>query len=167
MKQTVAIFSIIILAIACRREETTTTITGETIASTAVETAASAPPPADAPLATGTAAATAATSTSTTTATTTLPLPDKQTHVRLTEYRIEMPDSLTAGTTIFHVVNEGKEKHSFEIEGEGMEWELDRELDPGATGTLQVDLRAGSYRVYCPVANHATEHGMSRQLTVR
>lgn len=160
MRQTVVIISIFFLAIACRQEQTTTTTTaGETaVGTTAVETATTAPPPADAPPASTDTAATTAT---------TMPLPDREIHVQLTEYRIEMPDSLGAGPTIFHVMNEGKEKHSFEIEGEGIERELDRELDPGATGTLQVDLRPGSYRVYCPVGNHATEHGMSRRVTVR
>lgn len=85
--------------------------------------------------------------------------------VRLSEYEITMPETLPAGPTAFEVTNVGDVIHNFEVEGQGMEQEFEQNLQPGETETLQVDLQPGTYRVYCPVANHA-DQGMSRSLTV-
>jgi uncharacterized cupredoxin-like copper-binding protein len=85
--------------------------------------------------------------------------------VSLSEFAIDMPDSLPAGPTTFEVTNDGTIEHSFEIEGQGIEEELEHHLQPGETLTLQVDLAPGTYEVYCPVGNHR-EQGMERDLTV-
>lgn len=85
--------------------------------------------------------------------------------VELADYEIGMPDSITAGPTYFEVTNVGETEHNFEIEGQGIEQELDSTLAPNETGTLYVDLQPGTYTVYCPVANHA-ERGMVQELTV-
>lgn len=87
--------------------------------------------------------------------------------VTLSEFRIDMSDTLPAGSTTFQIQNVGKVKHNFEIEGQGIEEELEKDLGPGESGTLIVDLKPGTYRVYCPVRDHATKRGMARQLTVR
>ena len=100
-----------------------------------------------------------------TAATTTTPAPAALT-VNLTEYRIEMPATLPAGRATFLITNTGKEKHNFEIEGEQLEMEVSDPLGPGQSRTLEVDLKPGTYKVYCPVANH-DERGMSMQLTVQ
>lgn len=86
--------------------------------------------------------------------------------VTLTEYRIDMPATLPAGLTRFTITNSGKAGHNFEIEGQGIEQELPSVLTPSQTASLEVDLVPGTYRVYCPVRDHATRHGMTRQLTV-
>ena len=86
--------------------------------------------------------------------------------VGLAEYEIDMPASVPAGMTTFSITNKGSMEHSIEIEGQGMEQELATALQPGGSATLDVTLQPGSYRVYCPVANHASEHGMERQLQV-
>jgi uncharacterized cupredoxin-like copper-binding protein len=39
-------------------------------------------------------------------------------------------------------------------------------LNPGETKTLLVELKPGTYEVYCPVPGHKP-HGMSLDLTVR
>lgn len=85
--------------------------------------------------------------------------------VTLTDYKIEMPSSLPAGPVSFEVTNRGKRDHNFEVEGQGIEKEFEQNLKPGETGTMEVDLIPGTYRVYCPVKGHA-ERGMSLQLTV-
>lgn len=87
--------------------------------------------------------------------------------VRLLDYRIEMRNTIPAGETTFHITNSGKERHNFEIEGPGIEEELENDLAPGESGTLRVKLEPGIYRIYCPVANHDEEHGMTMQLTVQ
>jgi uncharacterized cupredoxin-like copper-binding protein len=86
--------------------------------------------------------------------------------VKLTEYKIEMPTSVPAGATTFSVTNAGKQTHSFEVEGNGIETELEMKLKAGESGMLQVDLKPGAYKVYCPVDGHKTL-GMSLNLTVK
>ena len=86
--------------------------------------------------------------------------------VKLTEYKIEMPASVSAGATTFKVTNTGKEAHGFEIEGNGIEKALKPRLKKGESGSLQVDLKPGTYKVYCPVIGHKW-HGMSLDLTVK
>ena len=86
--------------------------------------------------------------------------------VKLTEYKIEMPASVSAGATTFKVTNTGKETHGFEIEGNGIEKALKPRLKMGGSGSLQVDLKPGTYKVYCPVLGHK-RRGMSLDLTVK
>ena len=86
--------------------------------------------------------------------------------VKLTEYKIEMPASVGAGVTTFKVTNAGEETHGFEIEGSGIEKALKPRLKKGESGSLQVDLKPGTYKVYCPVLGHK-RHGMSLDLTVK
>ncbi len=86
--------------------------------------------------------------------------------VKLTEYKIEMPASVAAGVTTFKVTNAGKETHSFEVEGNGIEKEIEPKLQKGGTGMLQVDLKPGTYKIYCPVDGHKML-GMSLSLTVK
>ena len=86
--------------------------------------------------------------------------------VKLTEYKIEMPASVSAGATTFKVTNTGKETHGFEIEGNGIEKALKPRLKMGGSGSLQVDLKPGTYKVYCPVFGHKMR-GMTLDLTVK
>ena len=82
-----------------------------------------------------------------------------------TEFAIEMPDTLPAGPVTFRVTNAGTIEHNFEVEGQGIEEELPANLQPGESGTLEVDLEPGTYEVYCPVGNHEAQ-GMRVELTV-
>ena len=86
--------------------------------------------------------------------------------VKLTEYKIEMPASVSAGATTFKVTNTGEETHGFEIEGNGIERALKPKLKKGESGSLQVELKPGTYKVYCPVLGHK-RRGMSLDLTVK
>jgi hypothetical protein len=86
--------------------------------------------------------------------------------VQLTEYSIGMPDTLTAGAQNFTIVNGGKELHSFEIEGNGVEVKLPSDLPRGNSATLAVNLPAGTYKVYCPIKGHEAK-GMVKTVTVR
>ena len=84
--------------------------------------------------------------------------------VALSEFAIEMPDSVPAGPVTFVITNVGSVGHSFAIEGiEG--GRVDGVLAPGSTATLELELPAGTFEVFCPVANHR-ELGMSLELTV-
>ena len=85
--------------------------------------------------------------------------------VRLTEYKIEMPLQLRAGRTVFKVTNVGGMFHRFEVEGGGIEKEVEPGLDAGQTKLLELDLKPGLYEVYCPVHGHK-KAGMSLRLKV-
>lgn len=85
--------------------------------------------------------------------------------VKLTEYAIEMPESLPAGPTTFVIHNEGHKNHSFVLEGEGTEGKLESSLRPHATANLEVALKPGKYKVYCPIGSHEAK-GMTVTLVV-
>lgn len=85
--------------------------------------------------------------------------------VLLTEFTIDMPAEIPAGPTTFEISNAGTIEHSFEIEGQGIEEELEQNLQPGETQTLELDLAPGTYEIYCPVDEHA-DKGMEMELTV-
>ena len=85
--------------------------------------------------------------------------------VHLIEYAIHMPATLNAGKVAFNVENGGKEDHAFEIEGNGIE-EKTQTLPRGESESLEVELRPGTYTVYCPVKDHA-KRGMKTTITVR
>jgi uncharacterized cupredoxin-like copper-binding protein len=85
--------------------------------------------------------------------------------VSLVDGAIEMPATLPAGPTTFEVTNNGTMEHNFEVEGGSIEEEFEENLSPGDTQTMQIDLPAGEYRIYCPVADHAAQ-GMELTLTV-
>lgn len=83
--------------------------------------------------------------------------------VRLASHDIEMPAAVPAGAISFEVTNQGDSVHGFEVEGLGLEEEV--QVPPGETRTLEVNLEPGTYRIYCPVADHS-ERGMELALRV-
>lgn len=85
--------------------------------------------------------------------------------VSLMEFAIDLPSTLPAGPVTFAVTNDGTITHSFEIENESLEEELETPLDPGQTGLLTVDLAPGTFEIYCPIGNHA-DNGMRTEVTV-
>jgi uncharacterized cupredoxin-like copper-binding protein len=85
--------------------------------------------------------------------------------VKLTEYAIEMPETVPAGPTTFVVRNEGRKTHSFVLEGEGIEGKLESSLRPHATANLDLTLKPGKYKVYCPIGSHEAK-GMTMTLVV-
>ena len=86
--------------------------------------------------------------------------------VTLSEYKIEMPTSLAAGPTTFKIVNSGSKTHNFKIEGNGLEEKLKSNLKKGDSGSMEVNLKPGSYKVTCPVWDH-DHKGMTLDLTVK
>lgn len=92
--------------------------------------------------------------------------PDENTvKVKLKEFAFEMPAKLPAGPAVFVVENLGQADHNIKIEGQGIAAEFERDLAPGETGRLKVDLKPGTYEVTCPVGRH-TQLGMRLTLTV-
>jgi glucose/arabinose dehydrogenase/uncharacterized cupredoxin-like copper-binding protein len=85
--------------------------------------------------------------------------------VSLVDGAIEMPNTLPAGPVTFEVTNTGAMEHNFEVEGGDIEEVFAENLAPGESQTMAIELPAGEYRVYCPVADHA-QQGMELTLTV-
>jgi uncharacterized cupredoxin-like copper-binding protein len=86
--------------------------------------------------------------------------------VRLDEYTIDMPKTLPAGPTTFLVRNEGRKNHSFKIQGPGLDEMLATTVRPHETGSLQVTLQPGEYKILCPLGSHAAK-GMTMTLVVK
>lgn len=95
------------------------------------------------------------------------PEPDaRKVNVTVTEYRIDMPAKLKPGKTAFIVKNDGKEKHNFEVKGNGTDQKFHIDLTPKQTKVLHVNLKRGTYTAYCPVGDNQKK-GMETSLTVR
>jgi plastocyanin len=68
------------------------------------------------------------------------------------------------GRVTIRMENPSDVPHAVEVEGNGVEEETDTVT--GANADVTVDLKAGEYKFYCPVGNHA-QAGMEGTLTVR
>jgi hypothetical protein len=67
---------------------------------------------------------------------------------------------------VLEVTNSGDVPHALEIEGHGIE-KSTPEIMPGASATLMLDLRAGTYEAYCPVGKGSHKMlGMITHLSV-
>lgn len=76
--------------------------------------------------------------------------------VVLKDYKLDLPETLPAKPTTFLVRNEGTREHSFAIEGNGIERRLEVYLQPGGKSLMEVDLKPGTYKIYCPVLGHVS-----------
>jgi len=90
-----------------------------------------------------------------------------QVNVRLAEWKVELSQqNIAAGPVTFLVTNSGQIPHAIEVEGEGIEKEIET-IQPGATGSLTLTLKPGRYEVYCPVGEGSHKKlGMEAHLTV-
>ena len=104
------------------------------------------------------ATTTSATTTTTTSAATSVPVTE-------TEFKIGLPKTtVAAGSYSFEVANDGKIEHDLVIQGNGVD-EKTPTIEAGKTATLKVDLKPGTYNVYCSIPGHK-QAGMDVKLTV-
>jgi len=104
------------------------------------------------------AATTTAATTTTTSAATEVPATE-------TEFKIALPKTtVAAGSYTFEVKNDGKIEHDFVVKGEGVD-EKTPTIGAGKSATLEVDLKPGTYDVYCSIPGHK-QAGMDLKLTV-
>ena len=109
------------------------------------------------------ATATEATTTQSTTTVTTKVLSDVT--ATETEFKIALPSTtVKAGSYRFDVKNDGKIDHDFVIKGNGVD-EKTPTIGAGESATLDVDLKPGTYDVYCSIPGHK-QAGMDLKLTV-
>jgi len=86
--------------------------------------------------------------------------------VIMTEWAIEMPETLPAGPITFNLINEGEFRHTIEIEGEGFE-DAGEVVEGGEEALFETELEPGTYTVYCPVNDGGhREQGMEIEVTV-
>ncbi|MGH7563133.1 MAG: cupredoxin domain-containing protein [Gemmatimonadota bacterium] len=92
--------------------------------------------------------------------------PDERIEIEATSYAYAPAEvSVGPGTVRFVIRNAADVVHGFEVEGHGMEEEIE-EIQPGTTDSLTVTLEEpGTYEVYCPVADHE-QRGMTGTLSV-
>ncbi len=90
---------------------------------------------------------------------------EERVEVTLDDFVIEMPDSVPSNFVVFEATNRGTNEHSLEVEGGGVHVALPDAVDPGNTMELTAQLQPGTYRVYCPVEDHA-QRGMEKTITV-
>src|SRR5437879_5486985 len=90
-----------------------------------------------------------------------------QVSVKLSEWNVALSQaSIAAGPVTFVITNAGSIPHGFEVEGQGIEKEIET-IQPGASDTLTLTLKAGSYEVYCPVGSDSHKKlGMDAHLKV-
>lgn len=85
--------------------------------------------------------------------------------VKLVDFEL-VPADLTvrAGAITFQLQNEGRYTHDFRVEGNGVD-ERGPKVGAGRTMEWRIILQPGTYRISCPVSNHA-DRGMVGTLTV-
>src|SRR5213078_351588 len=86
---------------------------------------------------------------------------------KLSEWKVELSKrSVAAGSVTFTVENVGSIPHAFEVEGQGIEQET-AVIPPGASATLTLTLKPGTYEAYCPVGEDSHKKlGMETELKV-
>jgi uncharacterized cupredoxin-like copper-binding protein len=86
--------------------------------------------------------------------------------VEVRDARLDVsPRKVNGEKVILQVVNNGELEHDLRVEGPGLDEPLDTAIAPGQHRRVELRVRGGSYRLYCPDANHA-ELGIDAKLTV-
>ena len=88
--------------------------------------------------------------------------------VRLTEYRIEVADSVKTGDVVLAVTNAGREAHSFLVRGHRTQLRTQL-IQPGQSVNVPARLIVGDYLMYCAVKANGQEHrklGMEKHVRV-
>ena len=96
--------------------------------------------------------------------------PEKTVNVTLSEWKIDMPALLPPGMYILRITNRGDHSHTLKIKNRDYEKKLEKELKPGQSGELRVNLKPGLYEVTCPIGFGPVGHeskGMKLELKVR
>jgi hypothetical protein len=74
--------------------------------------------------------------------------------VEFYESKIHMPTVIPKGHITFRISNPSSFDHNFKIKGNGLERQLENDIQEGQTVDFTVDLQAGTYGVICPLIGH-------------
>lgn len=88
--------------------------------------------------------------------------------VEVRDARIDVsPRKVAAGPgkVVLQLVNNGELEHDVRVEGPGLDEPSDTALAPGQHRRTELRVRGGTYRIYCPDADHA-ERGVDAKLIV-
>ena len=97
---------------------------------------------------------------------TTAPTAPKTVPVTETEFKIALPtESLAPGSYEFALTNKGHIGHDLVVDGPGVDNEKTPVISAGKTAKLTVDLKSGTYELYCSVPGHK-QAGMDLKLKV-
>lgn len=73
--------------------------------------------------------------------------------------------SVGPGKIGLEIVNNGELEHDLRVEGPGLDEPSDTSIAPGQHRRTYIRVRGGTYRIFCPDANHA-ERGIDGKLVV-
>ena len=97
---------------------------------------------------------------------TTAPTAPKNVPVTESEFKIELPStSLSPGSYTLDLTNKGQVGHDLVVEGPGVNDEKTPVIGSGKTAKLTVDLKSGTYKLYCSVPGHE-QAGMKLEVNV-
>jgi uncharacterized cupredoxin-like copper-binding protein len=89
----------------------------------------------------------------------------KKVAVTEVEYKIELPKtSFAPGTYTFVASNKGRIVHNLNVQGGGST-EATQDIQPGSNSSVTVELKSGSYVLYCSIPGHR-QQGMEQKITV-
>ncbi len=89
----------------------------------------------------------------------------EQVEITATEFKFDPSEVTTgAGEVTFTLRNDGSAEHNLEVEGNGVE-EVSDTIGGGESTELAVDLKPGTYEIYCAIDDHKGL-GMEGELTV-
>lgn len=112
------------------------------------------------------AATTTQKATTTASVPTTAPTAPQPVAVSETEFKITpAKTSLKAGSYELDLKNDGKIQHDLVVKGPGVSDEKTPVINAGQTAKLTVDLKSGTYELYCSVPGHK-QAGMDTKITV-
>jgi uncharacterized cupredoxin-like copper-binding protein len=83
----------------------------------------------------------------------------------LSEWKVAVAGSVKAGTVTFNVKNAGTFAHNLTVDGPGVSDKGSGNIDAGSSGSVTVDLKPGTYELYCSIPGHKAQ-GMDLKLTV-
>jgi len=97
---------------------------------------------------------------------TTAPSAPKSIPVTESEFKIVLPSTtLSPGTYTFDLTNKGQAGHDLVVDGPGVSNEKTPVIGSGKTAKLTVDLKSGTYKLYCSVPGHE-QAGMKVEVNV-
>ena len=93
-------------------------------------------------------------------------VPENVLEIEVRDAKLDVsPAHIDAGRVDLDITNHGLLEHIVRIEGKGLDEPSDTSVASGQHRRITIRLKPGTYRIFCPDANHA-EQGISATLDV-